>query len=149
MCGWVAQKELNEDFPFPAEIARRGQPGRIERLQARFDLRGVNIAPGPRRRSSARAPASRHFSPSWYEADEANLLPQTLFVGGAPTPPADPPPDWRGDRRRAHRADHARHNLHRRSRPLAVGQRRQQHAPGASPRWSSAGIRLSRRRRAG
>ncbi len=27
-------------------------------------------------------------------ADGANLLPQTLFVGGAPTPPRDDPPEW-------------------------------------------------------
>ena len=38
-----------------------------------------------------------YFSPSWYAADADNILPQTLFVGGKPTPPDDAPPKWLTD----------------------------------------------------
>ena len=67
---------------------------RIERLRARFGLRGVNFASGPTPSILSPHLHVSYFSPTWYQADENNLLPQTLFVGGAPTPPADQPPDW-------------------------------------------------------
>ncbi|MCC6805062.1 MAG: glycosyltransferase family 1 protein [Anaerolineae bacterium] len=95
VCGWVAQKELNEDFLFPVQKSLGDESrGRIERLCARFGLRGVNIAPGPTPSILSPHLHVSYFSPSWYEADSANLLPQTLFVGGAPTPPSGNPPDW-------------------------------------------------------
>ncbi len=50
--------------------------------------------PVRRRRSSARILHVSYFSESWYAADGANLLPQTLFVGGKPTPPRGDPPEW-------------------------------------------------------
>lgn len=95
VCGWVAQKELNEDFLFPVQKSLGDESrGRIERLCARFGLRGVNIAPGPTPSILSPHLHVSYFSPAWYEADSANLLPQTLLVGGAPTPPVDAPPGW-------------------------------------------------------
>jgi MGT family glycosyltransferase len=35
-----------------------------------------------------------YFNEFWYQADEGNLLPQNLFVGGNPSPPQDAPPTW-------------------------------------------------------
>ncbi len=95
VCGWPAQRELNEDFLFPVQkTLGSDSQQRIERLCARFGLRGVNIAPGPTPSILSSHLHVCYFSPSWYQADLDNILPQTLFVGGAPTPPTDPPPDW-------------------------------------------------------
>ncbi len=95
VCGWVAQKELNEDFLFPVqrELGSESQ-GRIERLLERFGLQGANIAPGPTPSILSPHLHVSYFSESWYAADGENLLPQTLFVGGKPTPPTDDPPEW-------------------------------------------------------
>ena len=51
VCGWPAQKELNEDFLFPVQknLGSDSQ-GKIERLRERFGLQGVNIAKGQRPR---------------------------------------------------------------------------------------------------
>lgn len=95
VCGWPAQKELNEDFLFPVQrnLGSDSQ-GRIERLCERFGLQGINIAPGPTPSILSPHLHITYFSPSWYAADENNILPQTLFVGGKPTPPDDAPPQW-------------------------------------------------------
>lgn len=95
VCGWPAQKELNEDFLFPVQKSLGSDSQeRIERLKERFGLRGVNLAGGPTPSILSPHLHVSYFSESWYQSDQSNLLPQTLFVGGAPTPPADPPPDW-------------------------------------------------------
>jgi len=98
VCGWPAQKELNEDFLFPVQknLGSDSQ-ARIERLCQRFGLRGVNIAPGPTPSILSPHLHVTYFSPSWYAADENNILPQTLFVGGKPTSPDDAPPKWLTD----------------------------------------------------
>ncbi len=95
VCGWVAQKELNEDFLFPVqrELGSESQQ-RIAHLLERFGLRGVNIAPGPTPSILSPHLHVSYFSELWYAADDDNLLPQTLFVGGKPTPPTDAPPEW-------------------------------------------------------
>ncbi len=64
----------------------------MARLQARFGLRGVNFASGPTPSILSPHLHVSYFSPSWYQGEA--VLPQTLFVGGAPTPPSDAPPDW-------------------------------------------------------
>ncbi len=95
VCGWPAQKELNEDFLFPVQKSLGSESQeRIERLKARFGLSGVNIAGGPTPSILSPRLHVSYFSESWYRSDQSNLLPQTLFVGGAPTPPAEPPPEW-------------------------------------------------------
>jgi len=95
VCGWPAQKELNEDFLFPVQKSLGSDSqGRIERLCRRFGLQGINIAPGPTPSILSPHLHVTYFSPSWYAADENNMLPQTLFVGGKPTPPQDAPPEW-------------------------------------------------------
>ncbi|MEO8393414.1 MAG: glycosyltransferase [Chloroflexota bacterium] len=95
VCGWPAQRELNEDFLFPVQknLGSDSQK-RIERLRERFGLQGVNIALGPTPSILSPHLHITYFSPSWYAADEDNILPQTLFVGGKPTPPEDAPPAW-------------------------------------------------------
>jgi MGT family glycosyltransferase len=95
VCGWPAQRELNEELLFPVQktLGSESQE-RIERLKARFGLRGSNIAPGPTPSILSPHLHVSYFSPTWYAADEANLLPQTLLVGGAPAPQAAPLPEW-------------------------------------------------------
>ncbi len=95
VCGWVAQKELNEAFLFPVQKSLGSDSqGRIERLLARFGLHGENIAPGPTPSLLSPHLHVSYFSESWYDSERANLLPQTLFVGGAPNAPSDDPPTW-------------------------------------------------------
>jgi MGT family glycosyltransferase len=85
VCGWIAQKELNEDFLFPVQkTLGSDSQERVEGLKEHFGLRGVNIAGGPTPSILSPHLHVSYFSPSWYAADENNLLPQTLFVGGAP-----------------------------------------------------------------
>jgi UDP:flavonoid glycosyltransferase YjiC (YdhE family) len=35
-----------------------------------------------------------YFTESWYQAEAGNILDQTVFIGGMPTPPSTPMPDW-------------------------------------------------------
>ncbi|HVU10268.1 MAG TPA: glycosyltransferase [Phototrophicaceae bacterium] len=98
VCGWPAQKELNEDFLFPVQkTLGSDSQERIERLKEHFGLQGVNIAKGPTPSILSPHLHVSYFSKTWYAADEDNLLPQTLFVGGRPTPPSDDPPKWLTD----------------------------------------------------
>ncbi len=93
--GWVAQKDLNEDFLFPVQKSLGAESsGRIERLKERFGLRGVNFASGPTPSILSPHLHVSYFCERWYESDQANLLPQTLFVGGKPNPPQGAPPEW-------------------------------------------------------
>jgi MGT family glycosyltransferase len=95
VCGWVAQKDLNEDFLFPVQKSLGSESqDRIARLKARFGLQGSNFAAGPTPSILSPHLHVSYFSASWYRSDQANLLPQTLFVGGTPTPPAGEPPQW-------------------------------------------------------
>jgi MGT family glycosyltransferase len=65
---------------------------RIERLCARFGIRGVNFSTGPA--PSVQSPLLHisYFSRYWHQADE--VLSQTEFVGGTATPPHGDPPAW-------------------------------------------------------
>lgn len=95
VCGWVAQQDLNEDFLFPVQKSLGSESqDRLERLKARFGLRGVNFASGPTPSILSPHLHVSYFSPRWYESDQASLLPQTLFVGGKPAETSAPPPDW-------------------------------------------------------
>ena len=95
VCGWVAQKDLNEDFLFPVQksLGTESQD-RLERLKTRFGLRGVNFAAGPTPSILSQHLHVSYFCARWYESEQASLLPQTLFVGGKPAESNDTPPDW-------------------------------------------------------
>ncbi|HVO41933.1 MAG TPA: nucleotide disphospho-sugar-binding domain-containing protein, partial [Aggregatilineales bacterium] len=66
---------------------------RIERLKARFGLKGINFSGGAA--PSVQSPHLHisYFSRSWHQADP-DFLPQTQFVGGWPTPPVTATPAW-------------------------------------------------------
>ncbi len=98
VCGWPAQRELNDEFLFPVQKSLGNESqGRIARLCERFGLEGTYFAKGPT--PSILSPSLHicYFNNYWYQADIDNILPQTLFVGGSPTPPTDPPPAWLTD----------------------------------------------------
>ena len=55
VCGWPAQRELNDDYLFPVQkTLGNASRERITRLSERFGLRGTNFSAGRRHRSSAR-----------------------------------------------------------------------------------------------
>ncbi|HEX2909042.1 MAG TPA: hypothetical protein VHO69_19370, partial [Phototrophicaceae bacterium] len=98
VCGWPALRELNEEHLFPVQktLGQESQE-RIARLCQRFGLAGVNFASGPTPSVLSPHLHVSYFSAGWYQADEALLLPQTRFVGGAPMPPTDALPSWLAD----------------------------------------------------
>jgi MGT family glycosyltransferase len=95
VCGWIAQRELNEDglFPVQRSLGSESQQ-RIARLGERFGLEGRYFAKGPTPSILSPYLHISYFTESWYQADAANLLPQTLFVGGMPDLPSTTAPDW-------------------------------------------------------
>lgn len=95
VCGWIAQRELDEAglFPVQKSLGSESQQ-RIARLCARFGLRGRYFAGGPTPSILSPYLHISYFTESWYQADAPNLLPQTLFVGGMPETPTTPTPDW-------------------------------------------------------
>ena len=95
VCGWIAQRELNEDglFPVQKSLGNESQQ-RIARLCERFGLQGRYFAQGPTPSILSPYLHVSYFTESWYQADVPNLLPQTLFVGGLPEAPTSPAPDW-------------------------------------------------------
>lgn len=98
VCGWPAQKELNDEFLFPVQKSlAAASTDRIDRLCQRFGLKGVNFAKGPT--PSVQSPLLHitYFNDYWYQADSGTMLPQTVFVGGAPVAPTTPPPAWLTD----------------------------------------------------
>jgi len=94
VCGWPAMPAPTESalLPIQIDLGRAGQE-RIRRLAARFGLRGINFAGAPTPAVQSPHLHISYFSRYWYQA-EANLLPQTQFVGGAPVLPRDDPPAW-------------------------------------------------------
>ncbi len=95
VCGWIAQRELDEAglFPVQKSLGNESQQ-RIARLCERFGLEGRYFAKGPTPSILSPYLHVSYFTESWYQADAANLLPQTLFVGGIPEAPRSPVPDW-------------------------------------------------------
>lgn len=95
VCGWPALRDLSEDFLFPVQKALADESrGRLERLCARFGLRGAYFSQGATPAILSPYLHISYFCETWYQADYHNLHDQTLFVGGLPTPPDTPPPDW-------------------------------------------------------
>jgi MGT family glycosyltransferase len=95
VCGWIAQRELNEDglFPVQKSLGSESQQ-RIARLCEQFGLHGRYFAQGPTPSILSPYLHISYFTENWYQADAANLLSQTLFVGGMPDAPTTPAPDW-------------------------------------------------------
>mgnify|MGYP001597872901 CR=1 FL=1 len=96
--GWPAQGTLDENllFPIQRDLSSDSQQ-RIQRLCDQFGVRGDNFTKG-----STPSIVSEHlhicyFTPEWYMADMATILPQTQFVGGQANIPSDPPPQWLQD----------------------------------------------------
>lgn len=93
--GWPAQRELGDDSLFPVQRALGSESrDRLDRLLARFGLRGTCFSGGAT--PSLLSPALHlcYFTPGWYAADAADILAQTRFVGGLPDVPGEPPPAW-------------------------------------------------------
>jgi MGT family glycosyltransferase len=94
VAGWPAGQPLDEDhlLAIQADLGRISRE-RIERLKAQLGLQGLNFSSGAT--PSVQSPYLHvsYFSRRWYQAD-ADFLPQTQFVGGAPTPPQNPAPQW-------------------------------------------------------
>jgi MGT family glycosyltransferase len=98
VCGWLAQRELRDDFLFPVQQTLGSESrARIDRLCARFALRGRYFSPGPTPSITSPDLHLCYFTPGWYAADAETILPQTLFVGGAPDAPQGDPPAWLAD----------------------------------------------------
>lgn len=98
VCGWPAQRELNDDYLFPVQkTLGNASRERITRLSERFGLQGTNFSSGPTPSIVSPHLHISYFSDYWYQADSENILPQTLFVGGLPTAPTDAPPTWLTD----------------------------------------------------
>lgn len=97
VCGWTANAALDEDklFAVQKELATDSQ-ARIARLCERYNLKGENFATGPTPAVQSPHLHISYFSPYWYRSDTIPLD-QTHFVGGMPTPPTDPPPQWLAD----------------------------------------------------
>ena len=98
ICGWPAQATLDADnlFPVQRDLSSDSQR-RIQRLCERFGVEGRNFSRGSTPSIVSEALHLSYFTPGWYGAELATILPQTQFVGGCPTTPADPPPQWLRD----------------------------------------------------
>ncbi len=98
VCGWLAQRELRDDFLFPVQKTLGSDSReRIDRLCARFGLAGRYFSPGPTPSITSPDLHLCYFTRGWYAADEDTILPQTRFVGGVPDAPQGDPPAWLAD----------------------------------------------------
>jgi len=92
--GWPAGQPLDEDrlLAVQTELGRVSRE-RIQRIQARLGLQGINFSTGAT--PSVQSPHLHisYFSRTWHQADP-EFLPQTRFVGGTITPPQSPAPEW-------------------------------------------------------
>lgn len=94
VCGWVAMRDLNDDLLFPVQKMLGGESrARLDALCARFGVRGDYFSQGPTPSILSPYLHVSYFNAAWYQADALNMLPQTLFVGGAPKPQGEPP-EW-------------------------------------------------------
>jgi UDP:flavonoid glycosyltransferase YjiC (YdhE family) len=94
VAGWPAGQPLDEDrlLAVQSDLGRISRE-RIERLKGQLGLHGLNFSTGAT--PSVQSPYLHisYFSRTWYQADP-DFLPQTQFVGGAPTQPQSPAPEW-------------------------------------------------------
>lgn len=98
VCGWPALESLNEEFLYPVQKTLGNESReRISRLCQQFGLEGVYFSKGPTPSIISPHLHVSYFSETWYQADQAYILPQTLFVGGKRNLPQDDPPSWLTD----------------------------------------------------
>lgn len=95
ICGWPAQRSLDEDvlFPVQRDLSSDSQQ-RIARLCVKFGVSGRNFSRGSAPAIRSEAIHIVYFTPDWYQAELELMLPQTQFVGGCPLNPEEPPPQW-------------------------------------------------------
>lgn len=95
--GWPAQAELDEQrlLGVQRELGADSR-ARLTQLLSRFSLQGHNFSQGAT--PSVLSPLLHlcFFSEDWYAEERGSLMPQNAYVGGAPSAPADAPPDWLG-----------------------------------------------------
>ncbi len=98
ICGWPAQAALDANalFPVQRDLSSDSQR-RIQRLCQRFGISGRNFSGGSTPSIVSEALHISYFTPGWYGGEQATILPQTQFVGGAPKRPAQPAPQWLTD----------------------------------------------------
>ena len=98
ICGWPAQATLDADnlFPVQRDLSSDSQR-RIQRLCDRFGIAGRNFSRGSTPSIVSEELHITYFTPGWYGAELATILPQTQFVGGAVKPLASRPPSWLND----------------------------------------------------
>ncbi|MEP7287123.1 MAG: glycosyltransferase [Chloroflexota bacterium] len=94
VAGWPAGQPLDEEhmYAVQSDLSRISHE-RIANLKQRLGLRAINFSGGAA--PSVQSPYLHvsYFSREWYQSDP-DFLPQTRFVGGMPTAPTTPPPDW-------------------------------------------------------
>lgn len=95
ICGWPAQSALDADalFPVQRDLSSDSQR-RIQRLCERFAIVGRNFSRGATPSIVSETLHIVFFTPGWYGAELATILPQTQFVGGLPEKPGDAAPGW-------------------------------------------------------
>ncbi len=97
VCGWPATEELDADHLLPVQrdlaiISRE----RIAHLCQQFGVQGDNFTTGSTPFVQSPHLHISYFNNYWYQSDP-DFLPQTHFVGGIPTSPTAPPPEWLED----------------------------------------------------
>ncbi len=98
ICGWPAQAALDERqlFPVQRDLSSDSQR-RIQRLCDRYGISGRNFSRGSTPSIVSETLHICYFTPGWYQAELPMILPQTQFVGGAPTRPVNAAPAWLTD----------------------------------------------------
>ncbi len=95
VAGWPAQASLDENALFPVQKNLSSDSmQRLLRLFEKFELEGVNFSKGTAPSIRSELLHITYFTPDWYAAEQAYMLPQTQFVGGKKTEPSDEPPQW-------------------------------------------------------
>lgn len=98
VAGWPAQGNLDEQALFPVQRDLSSDSmQRLLRLFDKFGLDGINFSHGTA--PSIRSPHLHitYFTPEWYAAEQAMMLPQTQYVGGRKEEATSPTPDWLKD----------------------------------------------------
>jgi MGT family glycosyltransferase len=94
VAGWPAGQPLDENnmYAVQADLSHISHE-RITHIAEQLGLQATNFSSGAA--PSVQSPHLHvsYFSREWHQADP-DFLPQTRFVGGSPTAPHTPPPEW-------------------------------------------------------
>ncbi|HLY25872.1 MAG TPA: glycosyltransferase [Aggregatilineales bacterium] len=94
VAGWPAGQPLDENnmLAVQSDLSHISKE-RIAHINQRLGLHAANFSTGAA--PSVQSPYLHvsYFSRAWHQADP-NFLPQTRFVGGAPSSPTTPVPEW-------------------------------------------------------